>query len=337
MGNVDAYQRSTTREIRQEDAAPTIVLTEEEKAANDPTKKLVLFCSSNLNDPFQRVQSELMRVAVRTLEGYRYKVADAAGDISRQAEQIRQSENEKPVWLIVQPLDDRLIASLVESQHAAGTHIISLDQRIADQSCDSVIFTDQHKLGKLAGDVVVEALRRKAKSENQPTVTGRIVEIRGPSGSYEAKARAEGFAEAIHAEPGIIVIHEADGDWNTDSATRITKQALALQHQFDVVFAHNDSMARAASEALVKAQTRESALIVGIDGVGAFEGGIDLLRRGILDATIWQPMPMESAFLHIQKTAKEPKTPLTPRIEREPIAVTPQTLEAFSSKLSGAR
>ena len=98
---------------------------------------------------------------------------------------------------------------------------------------------------------------------------------------------------------------------------------------FDVVFAHNDTMAEAASQALLKAQVREKALIVGIDGVNSFDGGVQLLRRGVIDATIWQPMPMEMAFRHIQKTINEPNTQIAPRVEREPVTITPKTLDAF--------
>ncbi len=337
MTNADFTQRGMARDARPEDAAPPPEISEEEKIANDPTKKLVLFCSSNLKDPFQYLQAELMRAAVHTVDGYRYKVFDAAGDLGRQADQLRDAENEKPVWLIVQPLDDRLIASLIEGLHAKGTHIIGLDQRLPEGTCDAVMFTDQRKLGRMAGEIVVESLRRKAKDENQPTVSGRVVEIRGLMDSYEAKERAEGFAEAVHAEPGIVIVHDAPGNWTAEAASKITEDAIRLQHQFDVVFAHNDTMAHAASAALLKAQLRESTLIIGIDGVNTFEGGLDLLRRSIIDATIWQPMPMESAFLEIQKTVQSPKATIQVKIERQPIAVTPKNIDHFSTQRNAGK
>lgn len=332
MDNAKVLQQQAIRDVRPQDALTQAPLTAEEKAANDPNKKLILFCAGNLGDPFQQTQSMMMRSAVQLLDGYRYKVFDAMGDISKQAELMHSAENERPVWLIVQPLDDRLIGSLIEALHAQGTHIISLDQRIPDHSCDRVVFTDQRKLGRLAGEVVVQALRRKAKADNLPSVSGRVLQIRGLEGAFESRERAEGFAEVLRAEPGIVLVHDAAGDWNADSATRITEAAIRLQHEFDVVFAHNDSMAEAASLAMLKAQIREQALIVGIDGVNAFGGGLDLLRRGIIDATIWQPMPMETVFAHLLTSSKEPKTPTVPRVECEPIAITPKTLDAFTQQ-----
>ena len=335
--NAGSTQLSKIHEARPDALPPLLEISEEEKIANDPTKKLVLFCSSNLKDPFQYLQAELMRAAVRTVDGYRYKVFDAAGDLGKQADQIREAENEKPTWLIVQPLDDRLIASLVEGLHAKGTHIIGLDQRLPAGTCDAVMFTDQRKLGHIAGEIVVESLRRKAKDDNQPTVSGRVVQIRGLMDSYEAKERAEGFAEAIHEEPGIVIVHDAPGNWTAEAASRVTEDAIRLQHQFDVVFAHNDTMAHAASEALLKAQLRESTLIVGIDGVNTFDGGLDLLRRSIIDATIWQPMPMESAFLEILKTIQSPKASIAAKIERQAVAVTPKNIDQFSSQRNAGK
>lgn len=310
-------------------------LTPEEKAANDPTKKLVLVCASDLSVPFLRVQAEMMRTAVRTLNGYRYKVLDAAGDATTQLDQLRQAEAEHPLWLLIHPVEDRLAASLLEPLRRTGVKVIGLDQRMDAAACDAVIFTDQYQLGRLAGQVVVNALRRKAKDEHREQVTGRVVQIRGKEEAFASKACAEGFAEALHQEPGIIVVHDAPCDWTTATARLRAKDALRLQHDFDVIFAHNDAMAQGASEAMTEAQMRDHMLIVGIDAVGGHLGGLDLLRRSVIDATIWQPMPMELAFAAIQKTASNKPTELKPRMEREPVAVTPATLEEFTRKLQG--
>jgi ABC-type sugar transport system substrate-binding protein len=102
-----------------------------------------------------------------------------------------------------------------------------------------------------------------------------------------------------------------------------------LQGTFDVIFAQNDAMARGISEVLSTAQQRDNVLIIGVDGTGGRDGGIDLVRRGVIDATIWQPMPLETAFSLIQKTANDPKFKPEHRYEREPIAITPRTVDEF--------
>lgn len=304
-------------------------MTPEERAAEDVTKKLVLLAANDLADPFQRLQSDLMRAAMRTLEGWRFKVLDAKGDIGTGLDVLGKVQNQQPVWLIVDPVESRLSAAILEPLRSSGVHVISIDQHMPVTACDTLVFTDQMKIGRLAGEVVVQALRRKAGDEQKKHVTGRVVQIRGRTGSYASEARAQGFAEAIRAEPGIILVHDAPGEWTPESGKARAVDALRLQKTFDVVFAHNDSMASGASEALVAAQVRENVLIIGVDGAGGYQGGLDLLRRGVIDATIRQPMPVELAFSLIQKAAKDDKFKPEPRYEREPLAITPHNLDDF--------
>lgn len=311
--------------------------TAEEKAAEDVSKRLILFCAADLGDTFQRLQSDLMRAAVRTLEGYRYKVLDAQGDIGVQLDHLGQAQRERPVWLLLHPVEARLTAAVVEGMRGGGIRVIGLDQRLPENSCDAVIYCDQARLGQLAGQVVVEALRRKAAGEGKPQVTGRVVQIRGRSDAYASRVRSDAFFEALKAEPGIVVVHDAPGDWTVEGGKARAEDARRLQGSFDVIFAHSDAMAMGASQAMTVAQVRENILIVGVDGAGGREGGLELLRRGVIDATIWQPMPMEVAFLQLQKSGAEPGYKMPARIEREPVAITPKSLDEFMKRMRAVR
>lgn len=312
-------------------------LTAEEKSAEDLSKPLVLFCASDLGDAFQRLQSDLMRAAVRTLEGYRYKVLDARGDVGVQLDNLGQAQREHPAWLVVHPVEERLSAALVEGLRGTGTKVIGLDQRLPASSCDAVIFCDQAKIGRLAGEVVIQALRRKAADEGKPQTTGRVVQIRGRADSASSKVRSQAFFDTLKAEPGIVVVHDAPGDWTLEGGKARAEDAVRLQGNFDVVYAHSDAMAMGASAAMTAAQRRENVLIVGVDGAGGRDGGLELLRRGVIDATIWQPMPMEMAFFQMQKVINDPKQALPARTEREPQAVTPKSLDDFMKRLRTGR
>lgn len=314
----------------QETARP---LTAEEKAAEDVSRPLILFCAADLSEGFQRLQSELMRSAVRTLEGHRYKILDGKGDIGTQLDNLGQAQRERPAWLLVQTLEERLSAALLESMRGSGIKVIGLDQRLPESSCDALVYCDQAKIGRLAGEVVVAALKRKAAAENKPQVTGRVVQVRGRDDSYASKARSDAFFEALKVEPGIVVVHDAPGDWTAEGAAARIEDARRLQGTFDVIFAHNDAMAQGASQVMTVAQQRENVLIVGVDGTNGRDGGLDLLRRGVIDATIWQPMPMEAAFFLMQKAIRDPKVTPPARTEREPEAVTPKNLDAFMKRL----
>lgn len=307
---------------------------EAEKAAIEAGKKVLLYCAANLADPFQRMQADLMQAAVRTLEGCRVEVLDAKDDVGVQLDQLAQAQRQRPAWLLFQPVEARLSAAILESMKGGSSRIIGLDQRLAVSACDTVVFIDQTKLGQKAGEIVLTALRRKAAQEGKPQVTGRIVQITGPK-SAATEARSLAFLNVLRAEPGIILVHDAPGDWSAKSGRERCEDALRLQQQFDVVFAHNDTMAHGASEALNTAQKRDSVLIVGIDAMGGRDGGLDLLRRGLIDATVWQPMPLETSFSIIQRSLDRAGHLWEPSIEREPEAITPKTLDDFVKRLRG--
>lgn len=307
---------------------------EMEKAAMEASKKLVLYCAANLADPFQRVQADLMTAAVRTLEGCRVEVLDAKNDSGLQLEQLAQAQRQRPAWLLFQPVEARLSAAILESMKGTTSRIIGLDQRLAPSACDSLVFIDQTKLGQRAGELVLAALKRKAAQEGKSQVTGRVVQITGPKGAA-VEARSQAFFHVLRAEPGIIIIHDAPGDWSAKSGRERCEDALRLQGQFDVVFAHNDTMAHGASEALNTAQKRDAVLIVGIDAMGGRDGGLDLLRRGLIDATIWQPMPLETSFLMVQRSLNQSDYLWQPQVEHEPETITPKTLDDFVKRLRG--
>ena len=205
--------------------------------------------------------------------------------------------------------------------------VIGLDERFGVGACTAVVFVSQKKLGEKAGQLVVEALKRKAADENKPQVTGRVVHLTGDPACFSTQARSEGFHEALKAEPGIVVVHEAPGGWSHEVAKARTEEALRLQHDFDVVFAHDDLMAQGASDAVTAAQMRDHMLIVGMDG------GLELVRNSVIDATIRQPMPMETAFEMIKKAVADKHYEPPSRTEREPEAVTPVNLDEVLGRM----
>jgi ribose transport system substrate-binding protein len=307
-------------------------LTPEEMLASDATKKLVIYCATDLRDPFQKVQSDLMHAAVRTLIGYRYKVLDAAGTIDGQQAILEQARTEHPAWLMVSVVEDTLSLSLIENMRRQGTMVVGLDQRLSATITDTRSGTDQAQIGRLAGQLVVQALRRKAAAEGKPQVTGRVLQITGMEDSYSTQARSAAFTEALKPEPGIILVHEGPGDCTAAGATIILQDALRLQGSIDVIFAHNDIMALAASQACATAGVRENIFIIGVDAMGYKGGGLDMMIDHRIDATIWQPMPLEMAFLALRSSLADGYK-LLPSYERAPEIVTQRNLNTVLKKL----
>lgn len=321
------------RALASQKAAPVQVELEKiqqaalaQQQAEDASKRLILFAAANLADPFQRLQSSLMESAVRKLDNCRFKALDAAGSAETQAKQLAEARGQHPAGLVIGPVDPKTVSDTVNAIQREGAFVVGVDERLAPDTCSALVFVHQKKLGELAGQQVVEALKRKAADEGKPAVAGRVVHLTGDDSSFEAKARSEGFHEALKAEPGIIVVHEAPAAWTREGGKARTEEALRLQHEFDVVCAQSQAIAQGASEALTTAQAREKVLIVGMDG------GLDLLRKSIIDVTILQPPPLETAFTLLRKHLEDSHFSPPASTELQPEAVTPSNLDEVLAK-----
>ncbi len=309
-------------------------LKEPEEQAMDPTLRQVWLCCSDLRDVFQRVQAERLAVALKSIGGLGLRVLDAQDDALRQAEQLAKAESEKVPFVIVLPVLPSMVLPMLAPLRARGGFVIGVDEQFAEGSCDAVVFCDQYKLGRLAGEEVVAALKRKAADEGSAMVVGRVVQLTfDDARSYASRRRCEGFADVIKAESGITLVHDAPAYGDRGLAAERTTEALRTQGAFDVVVAHGDLMAQGASDALLAAKKREQVLIVGMDALAGVGGGLELVQRSTIDASVWQPMPVERAFAYIAKRVADAKYQPPSRAERVPEVVSPVNLEEFTQSL----
>lgn len=117
----------------------------------------------------------------------------------------------------------------------------------------------------------------------------------GLKGSSPAIDRHKGFADALGEYPNIQLVATLQGDWTEQSGYEaVSNWLLAVsqapsansQKPIDYVFGQNDRMAMGARKAFQGIQTP---LFCGIDGLPGEQGGIQLVRDSLLDATYIYP------------------------------------------------
>ena len=96
--------------------------------------------------------------------------------------------------------------------------------------------------------------------------------------------------DAIRKAPGINVVGSLQGDWTEQTAYERTKQWLANHKdvRVDLVFAANDRTAMGAEEGVRRGEASLSPFC-GIDGLPGKNGGIQLVRDSLLDASYIYP------------------------------------------------
>lgn len=287
----------------------------------------IVFLQGDSKLPFHEFQKNGLVMLVSSQAGYKLTLLDAENKAALQTKQFQDAMAAKPAAIFVSPVDPPSLAALVVEAQTAGILVIGLEKRMATLGCTSVVFSDQKKVGQMAAQTAIAALGRKSAEAGQKETTGRIIEIRGDETSVVSDELAEGFAEELKKTPGAILVHDAPADWNSENAEQRTQEALRLQKQFDVIFAHNDALALGAAKAAATAGIRENVFIIGTDGIAGQKRGIDLVRDGELDATVVQPALVDLGLQIVLKMRKDKSFKPQPAYQVEPVVIIPKNVE----------
>ncbi|MEZ5384006.1 MAG: substrate-binding domain-containing protein [Prosthecobacter sp.] len=308
---------------------PLVVGRTSESAAADKSKQRtsIVLLLKDTRIPLQQFQRDGLAMLVGRQKGCELVVHDAVGSSTQQVEQFRSAVAAKPSAIIVSPIDPPALAALIIEAKTAGISVIGLDKRMLNEGCTSNVFSDQRRVGRMAAETVLEALKRKAEEEGAAETTGRVVQIRGAEDSFPTNELSEGFLDALKKESGVILVHDAPADWKPENASARTTEAFRLQRQFDVIFAHNDALAMGAAKAAIEAGERENIFIIGTDGLTGTKRGMELVRMGDIDATIVQPALVDFALQIVLKIRDEKDFKPQPAYEIEPFAVVPKNVE----------
>jgi ribose transport system substrate-binding protein len=201
---------------------------------------------------------------------------DAQNDSLKQRSQIEEFINAGVDLIIVSPKEAAPLTPPVGAAYDNGIPVIVLDRRVLGEKYTCFIGADNKKIGKAAGEWIVERLEGK----------GRVVELKGLMTSTPGQDRHTGFREGIKGSE-IEIIFEADMKWLEPEARKEMESALARFENIDLVYAHNDPGAHGAYLAAKAAGREEDIIFVGIDAL-PHEGQI-YVKQGVLAASFEYP------------------------------------------------
>ncbi|HSJ01165.1 MAG: substrate-binding domain-containing protein [Verrucomicrobium sp.] len=295
--------------------------------------KFVLMVDS-MDSPMRNFQQVLTKRLLRTRAGVDLVMVRALGDAQRQVAQLRSQFAEGARYFLVFPVEAETLKAPLMELKAAGATIIVFSKDVPASACTTAIFTDDAKLGALAGDFVIAALQQKCQAEGRPETVGRVVQITGPEGDPATETISIAFQASLKKAPGVQLVHDAPGNWAADDGTARFNDALRLQKQFDVVFAHSDFMAKGASKAARAATppVRDSLLILGLDGNPGQDGGLSMVINSEIDATIYRPLLIDHAWKVCLRLLEAPTFQPKPRYDLAPQLVTLEVAETLQRK-----
>lgn len=245
---------------------------------NKPKKYIIGVSQCSMDAWREKLNSEL-QTAEYLNDSIEVRLASADDDNDSQLSQINYFIDQGVSLLIVSPNQVNTISPALERAQQKGIPVILVDRKTQSKKYTAFIGCDNYLLGKLVGDYIAQRLNGK----------GRIVEIRGLDNSSPAIDRHRGFVDALNAYPDLQIVASESGDWKEQSGSEVMKRVLSKTQDFDYVFAQNDRMAYGAYKVACEHGLQDKCRFVGVDGLAGKHGGLELVRQGVLEASMLYP------------------------------------------------
>lgn len=245
---------------------------------NKPRKYIIGVSQCSMDAWREKLNSEL-QTAEYLNDSVEVRLASADDDNDSQLSQINYFIDQGVSLLIVSPNQVHAISPALERAQQKGIPVILVDRKTQSKKYTAFIGCDNYLLGKLVGDYIAQRLKGK----------GRIVEIRGLDDSSPAIDRHRGFVDALNAYPDLQIVASESGDWKEQSGSEVMKRVLSKTQDFDYVFAQNDRMAYGAYKVACEHGLQDKCRFVGVDGLAGKDGGLELVRQGVLEASMLYP------------------------------------------------
>ena len=170
--------------------------------------------------------------------------------------------------------------NVLQEAKDAGIPVLTTDRmvQVEDESLIAgFVGSDFYQEGYSAGEFLLK------KTEGMQDV--RIVELSGTIDSSPMLQRAQGFRDAIAANPELKLIDSLSGDFLRPKGKECMQVLLEKHERIDVLFSHNDAMTLGAITAMEEAGLvpGEDIIIITVDGEQA---AIDLLKQGRINCVV---------------------------------------------------
>lgn len=227
----DATKQRVMKAIRELNYAPNFIAR---SLTRNKTDTLAVTLPDITGGVFPEILAGMDEVASQ--QGYHLLVVFLGGARPRSTtmEELISHRRADAVLTVASTVDDRELRELAERQ----LPIVCVAHKSPAKAIPSILFDD-------AGGAQA-AVRHLLSIGRQ-----RIVNLRGPKGTFDADERSRGFRAAMK-EAGVAAdpAMEVSGDFQREGGAKAVRDLLARKVRFDALFAGNDDMAIGALEAL---------------------------------------------------------------------------------------
>ncbi|MCC8172468.1 MAG: substrate-binding domain-containing protein [Parabacteroides sp.] len=277
-----------------------------------------------------------MRSEINFYENTRLEIRNANGKVEQQIADIHYFIAKKADLLIISPFEDKALVEAFNRIDFGGIPILLVDRNLSSNKHVAYVGASNLEVGKIAARFALKQLGGGK---------ARILLIRGYEKSSVTFEREEGFLQIVKTRPDIEVVtidagKDVDGK-DLSETRRIIHENRHLLQEVDAVYAFNDAMAMIASDEARKMNLKKNLLFIGVDGRMGYDGGIEAVRNGLLDASVVYPTGGDKAIevamkiinkIPVQKYISLPLTLIEPA-NVEPYYQQSLVLQEYANKI----
>ena len=257
-------------------------------------------------------------------------------DAALQSQQMDDAIAQKFDLILVVTINPQALQPALTRAKAAGIPVILIVNpgiKGGEALYTSFIGVDQTELGRLAGQNMIAGLAAEGKTKAQ------VAAVTGTASQLNSSLRMEGFKAALAKAPGVQLVAEEDGKWNTALSETLTSSLLvrfAGRGGLDGIFSMADNQASGTIQAIQSAGVPLGVADKGIVVVASncMKDGILHIKDGTQYATNTQ-IPTEEAQVAAAKIADFFNGRTLQKAEYVPIhSITRQNLDQFAQACS---
>jgi ribose transport system substrate-binding protein len=154
-----------------------------------------------------------------------FKIVSTGDDVAAQIAAVDNFINAGYDAIVVDAQNPASFRPVIKRANAAGVVLVAFDNTFDSDEAINVN-VDQKGLGKVWAQWLVE---------NIPSKQGKILEVRGVSGTTVDRDRHDGVQEVLKASGGKWETVEVNGRWDDGTAQKVVADAIAVHKRFDGV------------------------------------------------------------------------------------------------------
>ena len=232
---------------------------------------IAVFTKNRTNPAYAAARLGAQRTATRLGARVVHYVPQRPDNIEDQVGLVEQAITARPDAAVFVPVHVTAMNESVRNLNAAGIPIVNFLNRLETGDCVTFVGSDDYRLAR---DIATRLFRHIGEA-------GDVAILEGMAGATTSRDRVRGFRDAARERPGIRIVASRAGDYQHETARRVTAGLLAELPRIDGILSANDVMSLGAIEALEAAGRR-----VPLIGINAVPEAIAAIKSGRLLATV---------------------------------------------------